>query len=180
MNPKKISVCFHEEAPHKAARATSIEDAAMNNYRLAKTENKSYIEDDLIDHLDLIAINAYMGWYNQWPAEPGTLEWVSDFNKPLIFSEFGAEALYNHHGDADVASSWSEEFQEKLYMDNIEMFKGIPFLRGACPWTLVDFRSTRRLLPRLQDGWNRKGLYSDKGQKKKAFYIMKNYYDAIE
>jgi len=125
-------------------------------------------------------MNVYMGWYAAWPAEPGTLKWEFPENKPVVFSEFGAEALYNHHGDPEVASSWSEEFQERLFVNNIKMFKGIENLRGTCPWTLVDFRSTRRLLPRLQDGWNRKGLVSDRGQKKKSWYVMKEYYESIK
>jgi beta-glucuronidase len=106
--------------------------------------------------------------------------WKSSFNKPLIISEFGCEALYGNHGPADVASSWSEEYQEQLYKDQLAMFKSIPMLQGVCPWILTDFRSPRRLHPVLQDGvtgmWNRKGLLSDKGYKKKAWYVMHDYY----
>jgi beta-glucuronidase len=48
------------------------------------------------------------------------------------------------------------------------------------PWILVDFRSPRRNLPEIQDGWNRKGLISDGGQKKQAFFILKEFYDEME
>jgi len=154
---------------------TRLVTAAMNNWRMSPSENVARIDDSLIESLDIIAFNAYVGWSNKWPAEPGTVKWEIPYDKPVVFSEFGAEALYNHHGEADVASSWSKEFQEQLYRDNLKMFEGIPNLRGTCPWTLVDFRSTRRLLPKLQDGWNRKGLLSDKGQKKRAWYVMKEY-----
>ena len=41
-----------------------------------------------------------------------------------------------------------------------------------------DFRSPRRVLPEIQDYYNRKGLFSDKGEKKKAFYILKQWYDS--
>jgi beta-glucuronidase len=40
----------------------------------------------------------------------------------------------------------------------------------------MDFMSPRRVLPEIQDGWNRKGLISDQGIKKKAFFIMKEWY----
>jgi beta-glucuronidase len=40
----------------------------------------------------------------------------------------------------------------------------------------MDFRSPRRLLPGIQDGFNRKGLISDEGNKKKAFFILQNFY----
>lgn len=41
----------------------------------------------------------------------------------------------------------------------------------------VDFRSPRRLLPDIQDHFNRKGLISEQGEKKKAFFILKKYYE---
>lgn len=56
------------------------------------------------------------------------------------------------------------------------MLDKIPQLRGMTPWILVDFRSLRRLLPMIQDGWNRKAIISDKGNKKKAFFILQKYY----
>ena len=57
------------------------------------------------------------------------------------------------------------------------MIDQIDQLKGFSPWILVDFRSPRRVLPEIQDGWNRKGLISDDGNKKKAFFVLKNYYD---
>ena len=95
-------------------------------------------------------------------------------------SEFGGEALYGHHGSADTASSWSEEYQERVYRDNITMFKNISFLRGTTPWVLYDFRSAGRMHSVYQKGWNRKGLLSEKGEKKKAWYVIKAYYDSIK
>ncbi|HCC30258.1 MAG TPA: hypothetical protein DEQ03_09435, partial [Marinilabiliales bacterium] len=52
----------------------------------------------------------------------------------------------------------------------------IPQLSGFSPWILVDFRSPRRVLPNIQDGWNRKGLISSGGERKQAFYILQEYY----
>jgi beta-glucuronidase len=56
------------------------------------------------------------------------------------------------------------------------MLRKIPFLRGTCPWILYDFRTPWRMQPAFQDGWNRKGLLSDKGEKKKAWYVMRKFY----
>ena len=61
-------------------------------------------------------------------------------------------------------------------LNNIEMLKNIPFLRGTTPWILMDFFSARRPLPDIQDYWNRKGLISDQGIRKKAFYSLQEYY----
>jgi beta-glucuronidase len=41
---------------------------------------------------------------------------------------------------------------------------------------LVDFRSPKRVLPGVQDGFNRKGLVSSNGVKKKAFFSLQEYY----
>ena len=40
----------------------------------------------------------------------------------------------------------------------------------------MDFRSPTRNIPRLQDGYNRKGLISEDGKKKQAFFVMQKAY----
>ena len=138
---------------------------------------KLYAEWSFIEELDVVAVNKYMGWYHPWPLTPDKAVWDVARGKPLIISEFGGEARYGQHGPADVASSWSEEYQEALYRDNLRMFENIPNLRGVSPWILFDFRSPFRFHPANQEGWNRKGLVSDQGYRKKAWYLMKAYYD---
>jgi beta-glucuronidase len=64
-----------------------------------------------------------------------------------------------------------------MYRETFKMLEKIPQFRGMTPWVLVDFRSPRRNLAFIKDGWNRKGLISNNGQKKKAFYTLKKYYD---
>ena len=56
------------------------------------------------------------------------------------------------------------------------MIDKIEGLAGTTPWILKDFRSPRRVLPGVQDYYNRKGLVSDKGEKKKAFYVLRDWY----
>lgn len=158
----------------RALDSTRLISSAFDHFKYSG--NQILIDDPLSESLDVLAANKYMGWYAKWPAEPGNVVWKSNFNKPLIISEFGAEALYGNHGAKDTASLWTEEFQEQLYKDNIKMFNNIPFLAGVCPWILADFRSPARMQAQYQQGWNRKGLLSDKGFKKKAWYIMRNYY----
>ena len=157
---------------------TRLVSSAFNHVKMEG--NETIINDTLARQLDVFGINRYMGWYAHWPAKPGTMTFKSDFNKPMIMSEFGGEAKYGNHGSADSAGLWNEEYQEQLYKDNIMMFKSIPFLRGVCPWVLYDFRSPTRLNAENQDGWNRKGLLSDKGDKKKAWYVLKAFYDSLK
>jgi beta-glucuronidase len=52
----------------------------------------------------------------------------------------------------------------------------IPGLAGMSPWILKDFRSPRRQHPVFQQGWNRKGLISETGQRKQAFDVLAGFY----
>ena len=123
----------------------------------------------------MLSFNQYLGWYDGLPEKCTRANWTIKFDKPVIISEFGGDAKFGYHDDKDTR--WCEEFQEELYIRNLEMLDKIPQLRGMSPWILTDFRSPRRLLPGIQDGWNRKGLFSDKGEKKKAFYILRDFYN---
>lgn len=134
------------------------------------------MNDSFTDNLDVVAVNKYMGWYHPWPLAPKDAIWEVNPDKPLIISEFGGEALYGQSGSRDTTSSWSEDYQARLYEDNLKMFENIPNLAGVSPWVLFDFRSPFRFHPTNQEGWNRKGLVSDRGQRKKAWKIMHDYY----
>lgn len=158
----------------RALDPTRLITSAFNHVKYEK--NQVTIDDSLSRSLDVVGVNEYLGWYLQWPAKPNEMKWKFSFNKPLIMTEFGGEALYGNHGSPDTASSWSEEYQEQIYKDQLAMLRKIPFLRGTTPWILADFRSPGRMHPIYQQGWNRKGLLSDKGLKKKAWYVMHNYY----
>ncbi len=151
---------------------------AFDNMKFDVKTNTFTIDDNLLPFLDLLGVNKYMGWYMKFPVDPSEIIWKVALDKPLIFSEFGAEALYGQHGSTDVPSSWSEEYQEKLYKDNLIMFNNIPNLCGTVPWILFDFRSATRNQMKNQDNWNRKGLVSDKGMRKKAWYLMQKYYES--
>ena len=141
-------------------------------------ENNTFnVWDTLYNHSDIIALNEYLGWYVPWQGKPSDTKWKFVNDKPVFISEFGGEALFgSNYGPKDEAASWSEEYQEKIYKDQIEMFNNTPNLVGVCPWILVDYRSSGRMHPVYQKGYNRKGLISDKSEKKKAWYTMKEYY----
>lgn len=137
--------------------------------------NNDYtIGDPIMAQLDIISFNEYLGWYGGLPSECRKKSYRSAMEKPIIVSEFGGDALQGYH--ADSLTRWSEEYQEYLYKENIAMFDRIEGLAGMTPWILADFMSPLRQLPNVQDGWNRKGLISEKGAKKKAFYILQRYY----
>ena len=132
------------------------------------------IDDPFCEFVDVLGCNEYVGWYDGLPEKCAGIEWKNAYDKPVVITEFGGGALYGYHGDE--LTRWTEEFQENLYRHNIEMLSKVPFIKGLSPWILKDFRSPKRLLPHIQDYWNRKGLISDQGQKKKAFYILQDFY----
>jgi beta-glucuronidase len=66
-----------------------------------------------------------------------------------------------------------------VYRRQVAMFQRIPFLSGTIAWVLVDFRSPRRALAGIQDYFNRKGLVSDRGERKEAFYVLRDYYRSL-
>jgi beta-glucuronidase len=136
--------------------------------------DKMIINDPLGKYLDVIGVNEYLGWYNGKPSDAENRVWKMNYDKPLIVSELGGGALYGYHGDKDTR--WTEEYQAYLYTEQIKMIKKIPFLSGISPWILMDFRSPRRPLPGIQDFYNRKGLISNKGQKKEAFFVLQKFY----
>jgi len=132
------------------------------------------VDDPLGKALDVIGTNEYVGWYEQAPEDADITAWRIDYRKPLIMSEFGGGAKAGLHG-ADN-QRWTEEYQASIYRHQLGMLNRIPQLRGMSPWILMDFRSPTRNLAGIQDGFNRKGLISDQGQKKAAFFTLQKAY----
>ena len=89
-------------------------------------------------------------------------------------SEFGGGAKAGLHGNEN--ERWTEEYEANIYRHQLPMLNKIPQLRGMSPWVLMDFRSPNRPLAGIQDEFNRKGLISDQGQKKLAFYVLQKAY----
>lgn len=153
---------------------TRLVTAALESRGLQDEPDVRLIDDPAGELLDVVSVNQYLGWYGGPTGSLGHITWRSVYDKPLIMSEFGGGALQGWH--ADKNQRWSEEFLEQHYKNTLEMFDNMEHLSGTAPWILMDFRSPRRPLPRIKDGFNRKGLISDQGIRKKAFYVMQHYY----
>lgn len=156
--------------------STRLISAAMERHYI--DDHTLMIDDPLGEDLDVLGCNEYVGWYDGLPEKADRMEWKTKYQKPLIMSEFGGDAPYGRHGD--VLARWTEEYQENLYEHQLKMLKRISFLRGTTPWILMDFRSPRRPLTGIQDFYNRKGLISARGERKKAFYVMQKYYRELQ
>lgn len=147
-----------------------------------RTENGQttiFINDPLVDKLDVMAVNTYAGWYGSNTLEElPSLRWEVPAGKPVVLSEFGADALAGLREGDGIRGKYTEDFQAEYYRQTLKMADNIPQLRGMSPWILKDFQSLRREHPVIQNGWNRKGLVSETGVRKLAFDVMANYYKA--
>ena len=174
------------ETPHSTVRdqflgrlakyARSQDSTRLISMAMEVTGASNYVNrlnDNMNEYVDVVSFNQYIGWYRDVNDAP-KMRWEIPYNKPVIISEFGGGARYGLHGAKN--QRWTEEFQENLYKENTAMLDKIDGLSGTTPWILKDFRSPRRVLPGVQDYYNRKGLFSDKGEKKLAFYILRDWY----
>ena len=174
------------ETPHSRERDTflsnlakyarSIDDSRLISMAMEVTGASNYVNrlnDNMNEYVDVVSFNQYIGWYRD-VNDAAKMTWKIPYNKPVIVSEFGGGAKYGYHGAKN--QRWTEEFQENLYRENCAMLDKIEGLAGTTPWILKDFRSPRRVLPDVQDYYNRKGLFSDKGEKKLAFYVLRDWY----
>jgi beta-glucuronidase len=159
-----------------AAHARSLDSSRLITAALlVRAQGHTKIVDDPLGKtLDVIGINEYVGWYEGTPASADNTEWQIEYEKPVIVSEFGAGAKAGLHGPAD--QRWTEEYQAEVFRHQLPMLNRIPHLRGMSPWCLMDFRSPNRPLTGIQDEFNRKGLISEKGEKKLAFSILRKAY----
>jgi beta-glucuronidase len=158
----------------RALDATRLVSAAMEVHADPKDNNHRIVDDPFGAYTDLLSFNQYIGWYDGLPDKLKNIRWTFGYDKPVVISEFGADALQNMHGER--THRFTEEFQKDLYAQTLEMLGRIPQWRGTTPWILVDFRSPRRPLPHIQDGWNRKGLIGENGEKKQAFFVLQDFY----
>jgi beta-glucuronidase len=136
------------------------------------------VDDPLGEHLDVLAINTYIGWYGDGlPDIIMKRKWETSYNKPMIFSEFGTDAPIWNKGDK--MTRWTLEYQQYFYEETLKSAARYPFIRGTSPWILKDFRSPRRWHYRYQNFWNRKGLISETGERKPAFKTLADWYKQI-
>lgn len=132
------------------------------------------LEDELHEFVDIVSFNEYVGWYRN-VKDADKMVWEIPYEKPVVISEFGGGAVAGRHGAND--ERWTEEMQQTIYEANVRMFSRIEGLSGTCPWVLTDFRSPRRPLAGVQDGYNRKGLFSTDGREKLAAETMRKFYN---
>jgi len=153
-----------------------VSAALLNGRRTVDGHAEMTISDPLVTKVDVLAINTYNGWYtDDRLADVPSIIWVVPADKPLIFSELGADAKAGFR-DPQTLRKESEDYQAEYFRQTLKMADKIPTLVGMSPWVLKDFRSPRRQHPLFEAGWNRKGMISETGERKQAFAVLADYY----
>ncbi len=160
---KGLADYAHETDPSRLVSAACLVDEAENR-----------IADRLADSLDIIGVNEYCGWYSPDFERLPALMKNSDPDKPVIITEFGADAMRGNTGDPDRKGT--EEYQALVYERQLDTLLKIDYVKGISPWILYDFRCPRRTSI-IQKYYNRKGLLDEtKTYRKPAFYVLQKYY----
>jgi beta-glucuronidase len=126
-----------------------------------ESDDRLVIQDPLQDHLDVIGINEYYGWY-YGDAEDMKAFQENPTGTPVVVSETGGGAKWGNHGSKD--ERWTEEFQAAIYRGQTTAIKDNDQISGMAPWILFDFRAPLRQNEH-QRGYNRKGIVDQYGRK---------------
>lgn len=161
-----------------AACARKMDSGRLISAACLVNNEKNKIEDRLEQYLDVIGLNEYCGWYTaEWSKLPELLD-NSSPDKPVIITEFGADAYPGARGT--ITDKGTEDCQAYVYEQQIAHIRRMPYIKGMTPWILYDFRCPRRTSVK-QKFYNTKGLLSaDKRYKKMAFYVLQNFYKSMD
>lgn len=166
---------------------TRLISAALQNHNKRLAPTVYTVEDPLSKALDLFSYNEYIGWYDATQEMCDTITWQIDTDKPIVISEFGGGGKHFSANEDVKANSntvnvnnnphayFNEQNQVSLYKHHFNMLRKMKGLAGTIPWILKDFRSPHRVLYGVQDDYNRKGLYTEKGEKKAAWQVVKDW-----
>jgi beta-glucuronidase len=161
---------------HRLDPSRLVSAALLNGRTMVDGHAEMVMDDPLVSHVDVLAINTYNGWYTDDKlADVPRITWRVPADKPLLFSELGADAKAGFH-DPQTMRKESEEYQAEYFRQTLKMADKVPTLVGMSPWVLKDFRAPRRQHPVFEAGWNRKGMISETGERKQAFAVLADYY----
>jgi beta-glucuronidase len=134
-------------------------------------------EDVALKYFDIICINRYFGWYvfqgrleEAIKALNENLEYVyKKYNKPILVTEFGADAIAGYH--YDPAIMFSEEYQKELIKGYIEVIESKDYTIGEHIWAFADFKTQEEVKRVIL---NHKGVFTRDRQPKLAAHYLRN------
>ncbi|MEQ2283575.1 hypothetical protein AMECASPLE_012801 [Ameca splendens] len=143
--------------------------------------DSNYARDKGAPFVDVICVNSYFSWYH----DPGHLElislqlntqfedWYGKYKKPIIQSEYGADAVPGIHNDPPVM--FTEEYQKVVLQNYHNMFdqKRKKYVIGELIWNFADFMTTQGITRVVG---NKKGIFTRQRQPKAAAFLLKERY----
>ncbi|KAJ3961235.1 hypothetical protein N0V92_002121 [Colletotrichum tropicale] len=136
----------------------------------------TFEKDRVTDLFDVICLNRYYGWYSQTGdleaaekvLEDDLLGWQGKYGKPIIMTEYGAEALSGLHSVTDLP--WSEEYQARFLEMFHRVFDRVDSVVGEHVWNFADFHTTSGI--HRVDG-NKKGVFTRDRKPKGSVHVLK-------
>ncbi len=160
-----------------ADTAKQLDPTRLTSAACLVNHAQNRIEDRLAEHIDVIGLNEYYGWYEEDFEDLVAIGKNSDPDRPVVISETGADGVIGEKGPEK--GLFSEDYMAEVYTKQIATLRSLAYVKGMSPWILYDFRVERRQNI-FQNGYNHKGLIAaDKKTKKKAFRILADYYHQI-
>ncbi|MEP7243383.1 MAG: beta-glucuronidase [Gammaproteobacteria bacterium] len=128
---------------------------------------------------DVICTNSYSGWYGISGRLDDAAQAVEREvlalrarhpNKPIVFTEFGADAVAGVH--SQPAEMWSEEYQADMIEMYIRILAEHPFVIGTHPWAFADFRTAQSIM--RVGALNQKGVFTRDRRPKLAAHRLRS------
>lgn len=134
-------------------------------------------KDKVADLLDIVCINKYYSWYEdsgmldviQYQAETELTLWYENYKKPIIMTEYGADAISGFHSIPPVM--FTEEYQLEMVQRFNQVFDKLDFVIGEHLWAFADF-ATKQGTTRVIG--NRKGVFTRDRSPKSIAFMLKN------
>lgn len=156
----------------------------MDSSRPMTSATCKHFEDICLDMSDILSFNIYSGWYEDVPVSGRhnkVMDWLlgeGRADKPVIVSEFGAAAIYGFRDKGKC--KWSEERQEEVLKENIEVYREDKRLSGIFIWQFADCKVTEEewFAPRPRCH-NNKGIVDEYRRPKMAYDLVKKMFHEI-
>ena len=122
------------------------------------------VEDNrAVPDYDFFCLNKYYGWYVGHGNIDATLQGLSDkldefhqaFGKPMMITEFGADAVPGMH--SWPAQPFSEDYQAEVVEKQWEVIRQKDYIFGVHLWNFADFKTSQNLSRIIH---NRKGAFT--------------------
>jgi beta-glucuronidase len=165
------SRAYFEPLVAETRRLDPTRPVAFANFMAATPDR-----DVISDLFDVLMLNRYQGWYAQTgdldaaerALEEELREWVAKYEKPIIFTEYGADAVAGLH---DVTPNpWTEEYQADVLAMFHRVFDRFDAVVGEQIWNFADFATAPGIM--RVDG-NKKGVFTRERRPKRSAHVLR-------